>query len=183
MMRFLKWYWRLTKKTFARNPDVTFSDFFRSYIMISGWAFVTFPLIVLTYVFFAWLWALLPDFIRDSVMSAAGSVWASLRPVFYWFSSIDFVSIGRSIDNFFHLFLRLSLHLVVGIITTSFVFVFLLFMLDLLRIRVFKYDLEREKRTAIVFLLVMALFAGYSATVSERSTSIINRFVAWELNH
>ena len=182
-MRLFSWYWSLTKKVNFRNFTEMPGGFFRFFWLRLVWYLITVPLLAIAFSLAIWLWISLPSQARELVFSTAGFIWAFIKPFFDWVSSIDFAYIGDRIDSFFHLFARLTLHFAVGVFTASFVFVLLLLILDFIRATIFKYDLDREKKTAIIFFVIMALFVGYSVTTSDRSVSAISHFTSWTVNH
>ncbi len=201
-MKFLRWYWELTKKILPvhNKDDKTFfllkrlSNFFI-------WYFVTIFLSIVFGFAVSGLWYSLPASVREFIartaitiwtyivifwahlVAIATAVWAFVKPFFDWLNSLDWVGAAHKVDRLMYQASVAALHLIIGLFATMIAMTVVSLIVDYVEIFLLGEGLKKEKRPIVIICFAVSTLFGFYVTTSSYSVSAVSWFASWYLPH
>ena len=165
-MRFLRWYYRLTRDVFIVKPSENFKEVLRNtknrLLRMTLWFFISVFTVI---VFCSISWLLSPESLRVAI-------WAIVSPIFNWIASLDW----KGLDVFL-------VPLLIAIFVTILNFVVIISVADFFKTIVFSQEWKKESKAILVACLVLSVLGGYYATTSSYGVSAVNNFLTYSFPH
>lgn len=186
-MRFLRWYWELTKKAFATKRPVKSEEKLRFWQEIKQeisqvpgdfwrklkWSFVTVFCAAIIAATVNFLWGFLPEPARDSVTGAFVNFWTLVKPFFIWLGSFDW---HGGMNKAIRTMLRIAIGLFAVMPVVAVFMIVAEFIKFIITGKMFK---ENGPVSSVLGLasFIPAVFVGYYVATSSYADIFINWFL------
>lgn len=179
LKRFLRWYWRLTKKGLGGNNVKDLVFWCVMTVFIGGVAIIVAQAV----------WFYSPVMIQEfaanfaigvwsHIIIIAAGIWEVVRLPFDWLASVNWTGVDRFIHNVIIVWLlRAVIYTFITLLSAHFIFVFISFFIDPVLFIVFRINYDRFGKQAGLFSIIVSLGAGIYLATTSPSVAVVDWLV------